>query len=191
MRIAALDPEFDASRRAFYYVRVLEIPTPRWTAYDAKYFGIKMPPEVPMRDRNALTPRLSRTHQLSNRGLGFAGGLSAAGLPAAQIPLALGFFKRWRRGRPLFFRRGRRAPYRCYLPMDDQASDLLLAPAVLRHWRRRSLLAQRNLRHFEIAVDEGNLEATLMNFHDRAFDFLPTNYHLLLAFLYLVAAPYK
>ncbi len=42
------DPEFDASQRAFYYVRVLEIPTPRWTAYDAKYFGIKMPPEVTM-----------------------------------------------------------------------------------------------------------------------------------------------
>jgi hypothetical protein len=43
------DPEFDASLRAFYYVRVLEIPTPRWTAYDAKYFEIKMPPEVPMK----------------------------------------------------------------------------------------------------------------------------------------------
>jgi len=42
------DPNFDPSLRAFYYVRVIEIPTPRWTAYDAKYFGIKMPPEAPM-----------------------------------------------------------------------------------------------------------------------------------------------
>jgi len=35
------DPDFDAKLRAFYYVRVIEIPTPRWTAYDAKRFGIK------------------------------------------------------------------------------------------------------------------------------------------------------
>jgi hypothetical protein len=35
------DPDFDARQRAFYYVRVLEIPTPRWTAYDAKRFGVK------------------------------------------------------------------------------------------------------------------------------------------------------
>ncbi len=42
------DPAFDAGQRAFYYVRVLEIPTPRWTAYDAKRFGIKMPNASPM-----------------------------------------------------------------------------------------------------------------------------------------------
>ena len=33
------DPNFDARQRAFYYVRVLEIPTPRWTAYDANASG--------------------------------------------------------------------------------------------------------------------------------------------------------
>jgi hypothetical protein len=42
------DPDFDPDVRAFYYVRVLEIPTPRWTAYDAKYFGIEFAEEVPM-----------------------------------------------------------------------------------------------------------------------------------------------
>ena len=42
------DPDFDAGESAFYYARVIEIPTPRWTAYDAKYFGVTMPAEVPM-----------------------------------------------------------------------------------------------------------------------------------------------
>jgi hypothetical protein len=42
------DPDFNSKDQAFYYVRVLEIPTPRWTAYDAKRFGITMGEEVPM-----------------------------------------------------------------------------------------------------------------------------------------------
>lgn len=42
------DPDFDPSLKAFYYARVIEIPTPRWTAYEAKRFGVKMPVEVAM-----------------------------------------------------------------------------------------------------------------------------------------------
>ena len=42
------DPDFDPTVRAFYYARVLEVPTPRWTAYDAVRLGIEMGPEVPM-----------------------------------------------------------------------------------------------------------------------------------------------
>jgi hypothetical protein len=52
------DPDFDASQPAVYYVRVLEIPTPRWTAYECKRYGIKMAPEVPMitRERAYTSP---------------------------------------------------------------------------------------------------------------------------------------
>jgi hypothetical protein len=42
------DPEFDAALPSFYYARVIEIPTPRWTAYECARFGVKMPATVPM-----------------------------------------------------------------------------------------------------------------------------------------------
>lgn len=42
------DPDFDASQHTFYYTRVIEIPTPRWTAYDAVRYGVDMPSEVKM-----------------------------------------------------------------------------------------------------------------------------------------------
>jgi len=53
-----VDPDFDPDQRAFYYVRVIEIPKPRWTAYDAKFFGVDMPDEIPMtvQDRAYTSP---------------------------------------------------------------------------------------------------------------------------------------
>lgn len=42
------DPDFNATQRAFYYARVIEIPTPRWTDYDSVRFKVKMDKAVPM-----------------------------------------------------------------------------------------------------------------------------------------------
>ena len=52
------DPDFDAEERAFYYVRVIEIPTPRWTTYDAAFYGLDLPEGVPaaQQDRAYTSP---------------------------------------------------------------------------------------------------------------------------------------
>jgi hypothetical protein len=48
LRAVWTDPDFDPDHKAFYYARVLEIPTPTWQAFDAKYFGFEMPEDVPL-----------------------------------------------------------------------------------------------------------------------------------------------
>ena len=42
------DPDFDPAQSAFYYARVIEIPTPRWTAYDAVRFNLDLPDDIPL-----------------------------------------------------------------------------------------------------------------------------------------------
>ena len=52
------DPDFDPKQRAFYYARVLQIPTPRWSTYDAFRFGVDIPAGAPTstQDRAYTSP---------------------------------------------------------------------------------------------------------------------------------------
>ncbi|MGI9240927.1 MAG: DUF3604 domain-containing protein, partial [Verrucomicrobiales bacterium] len=52
------DPEFDPEQRAFYYVRVIEIPKPSWQAHDAKFYGVKLSEKMPttVQDRAYTSP---------------------------------------------------------------------------------------------------------------------------------------
>lgn len=51
LRSVWADPEFDPKVRAFYYLRVLEIPTPRWPVYDAVRYGAKLPANARLKDQ--------------------------------------------------------------------------------------------------------------------------------------------
>ncbi len=48
LETAWTDPDFDPRQHTFYYVRVLEIPTPTWLAFDVKYFKVKLPDDAVM-----------------------------------------------------------------------------------------------------------------------------------------------
>lgn len=58
LRAAWRDPDFDPNQRAFYYARVIEIPTPRWNVYDAVRLGAEVPDHVPteVQDRAYSSP---------------------------------------------------------------------------------------------------------------------------------------
>ena len=45
------DPEFDPKIRSFYYLRVMEIPTPRWPVFDALRYGAKIPAGARLKDQ--------------------------------------------------------------------------------------------------------------------------------------------
>jgi hypothetical protein len=47
LNVVWTDPDFDPTLKAVYYVRVLEIPTPSWSTYDAAKLGVKPPTGVP------------------------------------------------------------------------------------------------------------------------------------------------
>jgi len=49
LRAVWTDPDFNSEHRAFYYARVLEIPTPTWQAYDAKFYSVEMPDTIQMK----------------------------------------------------------------------------------------------------------------------------------------------
>ena len=81
------DPNFNPKERAFYYVRVIEIPTPRWTTYDAKFFGTKPPAQSARpRSRTALTPRPSGTRREYRR----RNSIATTGSQAMLFPSAPG-----------------------------------------------------------------------------------------------------
>ena len=53
-----VDPDFNINLEAFYYARVLEVPSKRWSTYDQEKFGVSLDPEIPtfIRERAYSSP---------------------------------------------------------------------------------------------------------------------------------------
>ena len=71
------DPSFDPALRAFYYVRVLEIPTPRWTLYDSVRYRVKMDSKVPMVEQQRAYTVTDLVHACEQKALRHAEWLPA------------------------------------------------------------------------------------------------------------------
>ena len=85
------DPDFDPSQRAFYYVRVIEIPTPRWTAYDAKRFGTTPLPGTRMTiTERAYTSPIWYTPRLMSS----AGECELTAMTGGRVPAPSRFWRR-------------------------------------------------------------------------------------------------
>lgn len=77
------DPDFEPTQRAFYYARVLEIPTPRWSTYDALKLGIPLPADVPATiQERAYTSPIWYTPTEAQLAAGRAGALTVSNLKA-------------------------------------------------------------------------------------------------------------
>ena len=79
------DPEFDPNQRAFYYARVIEIPTPHWSVFDALKLGISQPAGFPTIQARAYSSAIWFVPSEEALAKGRAGAVTAASLKAKGI----------------------------------------------------------------------------------------------------------